>query len=150
MKFSIEKLLSVKEEIKPLIKLHWEQVALNKDKIKLNPDWDEYERLCANGNLKIFTARDDGELVGYYILVVSRSAHYKDHLFANSDIIFVKPDSRQGMTGYKLIKYAEDYLKRYGVSLILANTKIHIPFDQLLERMDYTCIERLYSKYIGE
>jgi GNAT superfamily N-acetyltransferase len=149
MKFQEESYLEVCEDIKPLIQLHWEQIALNKDKIKLNPDWDEYERLYNAGNLKIYTARAGHELVGYFIVGVANNIHYKDHLFANCDIIYVKPDSRAGMTGYKLISYAEKELKKIGVSVLNINTKTHTPFDKLLVRMNFGLIERLYSKFIG-
>jgi hypothetical protein len=54
------------------------------------------------------------------------------------------------MTGYKLIKSAETYLQKSGVSLININTKVHTPFDKLMVKMGYNLIERLYSKYIGD
>ena len=109
MIFALESLANVKEDIKPLIKKHWELVALNQGVIKLNPDWEKYAQMDQSGLLRIFTARKNNELVGYCVLVVSQSLHYKDHIFANNDVVFVLPEYREGMTGYKLIKYAEDY-----------------------------------------
>lgn len=150
MKFALECLANVKEDMKPLLKEHWELVALNKGKIKLNPDWEEYALLDQAGILRIFTARDEGKLVGYFVLSVSRSMHYKDHIFAVCDVIFVKPDSRAGKTGYNLVKYAEEWCKESGVSLLNINTKVHIPFDTLMIGMEYENIERIYSKYLGE
>lgn len=149
MRYQEESYTNIKDDIKPLIKKHWEQIAVNKDKIKLNPDWDEYQRLYFAGILKIYTARDDGELVGYFLVAVAPHLHYKDHLFANNDIIYVKPDKRAGMTGFKLIKFAEMKLIEMGVSVININTKVHAPFDILMDRMGYNLNERLYSKYIG-
>ena len=43
MRYQQEFLSSVYIEIQALIQLHWEQIALNQDEIKLNPDWDQYE-----------------------------------------------------------------------------------------------------------
>ena len=146
MKIAHECLASVKEDIKPLIEKHWELVALNQGKIKLNPNWGEYARLDAAGVLRVFTAREGGELVGYCVLVVSRSMHYKDHVFANNDVTFVLPDNRAGATGYKLLKYAEDHCAENDISLMNVNTKVHIPFDSLLLGMGFTLIERIYSK----
>ena len=82
-----ESLTSVKEDIKPLLEKHWEMVALNQGKIRLNPDWKEYARLDAAGILRIFTARQEGKLVGYCVLLVSQSIHYKDHKFASNDVV---------------------------------------------------------------
>lgn len=150
MKIQLESMTNVKKDIKPLLEEHWELVALNQGKIKLNPDYEEYARLDAAGVLKCFTARKDGALVGYFILMVSKSIHYSDHLFAVNDVIFVKPDSRAGATGYKLIKYAEDYCKDMGVSVLTLNTKVHLPFDKLMLHMGFDLIERIYSKYLGK
>ena len=69
-------------DAKKLIPLHWDEVALNKDKIHLNPDWDVYESLEKDGKFKIFTARDDTKLVGYFAVIVSTNPHYKDHISA--------------------------------------------------------------------
>lgn len=141
-----ESLTSVKEDLKPLLQKHWEMVALNQGKIKLNPDWKEYARLDAAGILRIFTAREDDKLVGYCVLLVSQSIHYKDHKFASNDVVFVLPEYRSGATGYKLIKYAEDHCKTDDVSLMMINTKVHIPFDSLMIGMGFDLIERIYSK----
>ncbi len=150
MKYALECLPSVKKDILPLIKEHWELIALNKGSIKLNPDWEQYAALDASGIMKVFTARDNGALVGYFILLVNNSLHYKDHVFAVCDIIFVTPEARKGATGYKLLKYAENWCKKNNVSLLNINTKVHMPFDSLLEKTGYNLIERLYSKYLGK
>jgi GNAT superfamily N-acetyltransferase len=132
-----------------LIERHWEEIAINKDRIKLNPDWEVYEKLEELGVLTIFTARHFGKLVGYFVVIVQSNIHYKDHVFASNDIIYLHPDYRKGMTGVKLIKFAEKCLKKDGVSVMVMNTKVHSPFDIILERLGFTPIERLYSKYIG-
>jgi|TARA_R110000744_G_scaffold239681_1_gene357071 GNAT superfamily N-acetyltransferase len=150
IKIAYECLANVKEDIKPLIEKHWEMVALNQGTIKLNPNWKEYARLDANGVLRAFTARKDGQLVGYCVLTVSQSIHYSDHVFANNDVTFVLPEHREGATGYKLLKFAEDHCKDNGISLLNINTKVHIPFDNLLIGMGFDLIERIYSKFLGK
>ena len=117
MEIAHECLASVKEDIKPLIAKHWELVALNQGSIKLNPDWQQYAKLDAAGILRVFTARESGELVGYCVLVVSRSMHYQDHIFANNDVTFVLPDHRAGATGHQLLKYAEEHCAENNISL---------------------------------
>tara|TARA_R110000764_G_scaffold187702_3_gene273017 strand:+ start:1655 stop:2110 length:456 start_codon:yes stop_codon:yes gene_type:complete len=149
IKIAHESLANVKMELLPLLAEHWELVALNKGKIKLNPDWKAYARLDASGALRIFTARKDGVLVGYFVLIINKSIHYQDHLFAVGDAIFVLPDSRAGATGAKLIQYAEKYCKDAGVSTLTLNTTVHIPFDSLLLKLGFGLIERVYSKYLG-
>jgi hypothetical protein len=78
--FQQESLVTTKEDARPLLEKHWEEIALNKDVIKLNPDWDAYADLEDAGILKIFTARSDGKLIGYFVVFVKAHIHYKDHL----------------------------------------------------------------------
>ena len=104
-----EFLLSVKQEIEPLLEEHWNEVSNNRDVIKLNPDWDTYYILEEQGMLHIFTARDNGKLVGYFVTITRLNIHYKDHLFAANDAIFIKKEYRKGFTGIRLIKFAEKF-----------------------------------------
>lgn len=150
IKYQQEFLSTCRRSAEDLIKEHWQEIAVNKDKIKLNPDWDAYEELEAAGKLKIFTARDNGKLVGYFVVFINRHIHYKDHIYACNDILFLKEEYRKGMTGVKLIKFAEKYLKDDGVSVFVVNTKVHKPFDPIMDRLGFNLVERVYSKYIGE
>lgn len=143
-----ESLVTTKADIIPLLEKHWEEVALNKEKIKLNPDWDAYANLEDAGILKIFTARDDRKLVGYFVVFVKSHIHYKDHLFCYNDVIFVDEEYRKGFTSPRLIKFAEKCLKADGVEVMIVNTKRHKPFDSLLVWLGYKHIENLYSKVL--
>ena len=141
-----EFLAQVKNEIQELLVMHYDEIALDKDVIKLNPDWKIYQEAEDKGALKGFTARENGKLVGYFVLIVSRNMHYKDHLFAYNDIIFIHPEHRKGFAAMKLIKFAEKCLKEDGVSIMTINSKCHKPFDGLLDRMMYKHIENVYRK----
>lgn len=145
-----EFLVTARPDAQKLIEDHWEEIALNKDKIALNPDWDAYQDLELSGKLKIFTARDKDKLVGYFVVLVGPNLHYKDHLFAVNDILYLDKEYRKGRTGIKLIKFAERCLKTDGVSVLNINTKVHKPFDILMEHMGFGLVERVYSKYIGD
>lgn len=150
IKYQQEFLDTCKKDCQELIRLHWEEIAVNKDKIKLNPDWDAYHALEQNQRLKIFTARSEEELVGYFVVITGSNLHYKDHVFAVNDILYLKKEHRKGRTGIKLIKFAEKYLRDDGVSVLNINTKVHKPFDVLMEYMGFGLVERVYSKYIGD
>jgi hypothetical protein len=143
-----EFLNTVEKDIKPLLQDHWEEIALNKSAIKLNPDWEAYHNLEDSGILKTFTARFDGELIGYFVVLIRNHIHYKDHVFAANDVLFLKQEYRKGLTGAKLMKFAEKCLKDDGVSVLVVNTKRHKPFDGLLEWLGYSHVENVYSKYL--
>lgn len=145
-----EFLVTCELECQTLIELHWEEIATNKNKIKLNPDWSAYHTLEDKGALKIFTARDNGKLVGYFVVLLGVNMHYKDHVFAENDVIYLHQDYRKGFTGVRLIKFAEKCLKEDGVSIVKINTKVHQPFDPLMDYLDYSLVERVYTKFLGD
>lgn len=148
--YQIENFYTLKEQVNELFIKHWEEVALFQDKMKLNPDWDFYTTLYEQGNLGLFTARKGTKLIGYFVVVARQHPHYKDHLVAANDIIYIDPEHRKGLTGYKLIKFAKENLKELGVSVLSVNVKVHRPFDKLLERLGFENTERLYTVYIGD
>lgn len=143
-----ESLTTYKADAMPLLEKHWQEIALNKDKIKMNPDWESYASLEDAGILKIFTAREDQRLVGYFVVLVKTHLHYKDNLFAYNDVLFLDAEYRKGFTGSKLMKFAEACLKEDGVEVMVVNTKRHKPFDVLLKWLGYSHIENLYSKVL--
>jgi|TARA_B110000240_G_scaffold195369_1_gene244848 hypothetical protein len=148
IKYQQEFLSQVQSDIEPLINLHWKEIALNQDNIKLNPDWEAYANLESEGKLKIFTAREGDTLVGYFVTILGRNIHYKDHVFASNDVIYLHKDYRKGFAGIRLIKFAKKCLTEDGISVLTINTKVHQPFDKVLERLGFNLIERVYSSYL--
>lgn len=145
-----ESLVTCKDDAAWLLGQHWEEIALNKEAIKLNPDWDTYFELEEKGLLKVFTARSEEKLVGYFVVLCRHHLHYKDHVFAFNDVLYLHKDYRKGFAGPKLMKFAEKCLKEDGVTAITVNTKRHKPFDKLLLWLGYKHAENLYIKILRD
>lgn len=143
-----ETYLDAIKELRPLFEEHWEEVAINKEKIKLNPDYSKYEQMQASGILALFTARDEGRLIGYSVFFMIPHMHYRDHMFAMNDIIFLLPEYRGTMAGADLVQFAEKELKGVGVSYITYHFKTHLPFGKGLEFLGYEHCENMFGKYI--
>lgn len=148
IKYELAEWEQFKEEVKPLLPLHWEEIALDKTTVPLDPDWDEYDSLAAKGRLHLLTVRNDGELVGYYVGIVRPHLHYKSTLMAFNDVMYIKPAYRQGMVGVKIFKEIERTLKERGVEKMFMNTKEHHNFGVILERLGYRKTETIYTKVI--
>ena len=146
MKIAHECLASVKEDIKPLLAKHWLETEPNQNTIALDPDWEQYAVLDQCNILRVFTARDKGDLVGYCVVLIAKSIHHKSHTFASTDVIYIKPEYRKSKTGSDLIHYAEKHCKESGVSLMTLNMKTEFPFDNLMLRMGFNLLERVYHK----
>ena len=149
IEFKEETFDQVIDEIKPLLENHYEEIALDRDVIKLNPDYDTYKKCCDSGLMKIITARDDGKLVGYLIAIIKYHLHYKDSLTAIDDIFYISKEYRKGLTGVKLFIKTEEILKKYGVQRVILNTKLHHDVGAIFDRLGYKETERVFTKIIG-
>tara|TARA_R110000772_G_scaffold64511_2_gene144274 strand:- start:1682 stop:2146 length:465 start_codon:yes stop_codon:yes gene_type:complete len=148
--YQIEKLADVLEEMKPILQKHWEEVALYKDQIALNPDYDKYQSLEEMGALRIATVRSGGKLIGYFISMINPHLHYQDHLYAINDILYLEESFRGADVALELFLFAEEDLKSLGVDVLIIAMKTAKPFDALCEALGHSNVERVYSKFIGE
>jgi len=148
--YQVEALPGFLEELKPLLPIHWEELALNKDKVPLDPQYDIYLSRDALGQVISMTMRDDGELVGYFIGFVAPGLHYKTCLTCTMDIFYVHPAHRGSGSGFGLFKAMEKEIKRRGVQRLFVGSKLHKDASWLFEKLGYQEVERYYSKWMGE
>jgi hypothetical protein len=129
---------------------HWEELALNKDKVPLAPQYDIYEARDDAGQLMLVTLRETGRLVGYFIGFIAPGLHYQTCLTLTMDIFWTHPDVRGGFSGVKLFRLVEKEAKRRGVHRMFYGSKLHKDASRLFEFLKMEPVEVYYSKWIGE
>ena len=150
IKYAVEQLPDFIEELAPLLEDHYEEVAMYKDKIKLNPDYDKYLKLAEMGMMHCVTVRDDKKLVGYFISFIQPHLHYQDTIYALNDILYLDPQYRGTNAAVKMFVFAEEQLREEGVDVIVLHMKTSLPFEGLAKFLHYDKAEYNYSKYVGE
>ena len=138
------------KEVKPILPIHWEELALHKEKVPLDPQYNVYLERDAQGGVISVTAREDGKLIGYFVGFIAPGLHYQTCLTCTMDIFYVHPDHRGGGTGYHLFKSAEKELKRRGVQRLFVGSKLHKDASWLFEKLGYEEVERYYSAWLGD
>lgn len=146
VEYAKESLCDVIAEVAPLLELHYRELTLNRDRVKLNPDWNRYSELEHAGAFHVFTARDDGRLVGYSAFFLGPHLHYKDLMVANNDVLYLHPDARNGMLGIRLIKASESGMKAMGAAKITWHAKYSNDLQQILARLGYANEEAIMGK----
>lgn len=148
--YQVESYNQVKDDIKDLLKLHYDEVALDQEHIPLDPDWERYETLYNRGGLFIVTARDAGKLVGYSVFFIVKHLHYNSTLVASNDVLYLRPEYRQGMAGIRLIKVSEEELKKIDVMKVVWHIKYHKDFRNILYRMGYKDEDAIVGKVLKD
>lgn len=138
------------KEVRPILPLHWDELALDKDEVPLDPQYDEYLRRDAAGIVMTIAMRDAGRLVGYFIGFVAPGLHYQTCLTLTLDIFYVLPEYRGSGGGFVLFKAVEAEARRRGVQRMFVGSKLHKDASWLFERLGYTEVERYYSVWLGD
>lgn len=138
------------EEVKPLLERHWEELALNKDKVPLSPQYDVYIQRDALGQILLVTLRESGQLAGYFVGFVAPGLHYSTCLTLIMDIFWLAPEHRGKMGGLKLFRAVEREAKRRGVQRMFVGSKVHKDASKLFEAMRYDKCEVYYTAWLGD
>lgn len=133
-------------EFHALTRLHWEEIALDKDTVPLSVDWPRYEQMEDAKTWRIFVAEDDGKVIGYVSWFMGFHVRYKETWYCQGDFFFLHPDYRRGLIGYNLMKNAIAALPR--PSKIVMTEKLHFKnarVGNLFKRLGMRPIERVHS-----
>lgn len=136
------------EEAKPLFPHHWDELALNKEHVPLDPQYETYLERDRRGEVLVVAGRSAGDLVGYFVGFVAPGLHYRTCLTLTMDIFYVVPEHR-GRQGIALFRAVEAEAKRRGVQRMFVGSKLHADASWLFEKLRYTEVERYYSLWLG-
>lgn len=147
---AIEQYRAVIGELKPLFPLHWEEVAIYRDKMPLAPRYKEYEQAADTGGLIMPIARENGRVIGYWPIFIKPGLHYGSTLTATMDILYVVPEHRGTGAARMLFEVTKKELQRRGVKLWWAGSKNHKEIEGFLELMGFEPQERYFSMWLGD
>jgi GNAT superfamily N-acetyltransferase len=150
LSFKVERWPQFWPDLQKLQYQHWQELALDRERIKLGVDDTRFGVIDEQGLLHILTVRDEGNLVGYFLAVVMAHLHYKDAgLMAFTDMYFVIPEYRVGGCGVKMFMEVERTLRERGVVKIYLSCKVHQDHSELFEALGYNASDISFTKYIG-
>ncbi len=134
----------------PLLPIHYKELALNQDRVPLDPQYDIYLAREQAGELMFLAAREGGELIGYFIGFIAPGLHYKTCLTLTMDIFYILPEHRGSNAGFALFKQVEDVARARGVQRMFVGSKMHKDASWLFERLGYEPVETYYSAWLGD
>ena len=131
-----------------LFQEHYEEIARNKEIMKLKPNRPMYHALEETGALFLHAAMQGDDFIGYSINIVQHHLHYADLKYCQNDVLFIKKEFRGGRIGLRLMKATENHAKSLGCKLMLWHCKPDTPLNEILPRLKYGVQDVIYSKEI--
>ena len=152
--YKIEPFYVIARELPPLFRKHWRELAVHKDAVPLDPNWDLFMAQSMQGVLQILTVRDDVKLVGYIFNIIGPHSHYRSTLHCLIDMFWLDPAYRHGWTGLRMFRENEKHLRKLGVQRVLVGEKLHWHSKRdrrvrvLFRRLGYKAMDVMYSKLL--
>ena len=104
-----------------------------------------YAALELAGNVVAFGAFEGDELVGYSVAIIGPHLHY-GYLYAHHDVLYVRPESRKGTVGLRLIRATEAESMARGARCVTWHVKPGSRLEAILSRTGYSVEETVYRK----
>lgn len=148
--FACERVRDLWDELLPLMVAHHEERREATPSLPpLEVDLVQYEVLDATTNLRVYTARADGELVGYACYVLANHLHSRSERVAHHDGVFLAREHRAALAGVELVLHAERALRAEGVAIVYQAAAAGSPTGRMFERLGYVATETTYAKRLG-
>ena len=87
------------------------------------PDWESYQRMETNNELRFVSLRDKDNLIGYAAIVLQGDIHQAGVTMATLYDIYITPAKRGHAA--RFIKFIEKHLSALGVKRIIAGEKLN-------------------------
>ncbi len=135
------------EDAKPLFEEDWKETVTYSNAISLNVDLDVYRKLESANRLFMFSARDDGKVVGYLGFIISQSFQTKT-LIAECIGLFIIKEYRGKGLWKPLLEANKAGLSAAGVKRLRIHTSPINDISVLLEKAGMEKEETVYGMAI--
>lgn len=150
VEFAVESISVIRDEAMPIVVRHYDEIAQFKQVQKLDPDWGVYLKAEEAGKLWVMTARRNGEIVGYIIMLLTFDMHYRKMFRATEDVHFLIPEYRKGLLGYRMLAKTKQAMANKGCKTITFRTKADADHGKLFERLGGVLHDLVYTIVIGD
>lgn len=146
-----ERIEDMHDELRVLHEQHYRETETLYLDVPFKPDYVRYIESEKRGQFVVFTARSQGELVGYLQYYVFRDMHSAGMRQAREDAFFFTEKVRGKGHAPKLLKYAEEALKLLGCRFVGMSSKAPAggpDIGKFLERKGYRPVATYYIKQL--
>lgn len=139
-----EKLADTISEIAALVPQQWAEMAQGFEEFVSDTNWAVYLKAEEMGAGVLFTARDDGRLIGYFGMLVHPHLSMKSEIAATSTPYYVIPCRTRGLILRRLFGMGLAEARLRGATMAAIRTHTWASCAPILEAMKFREIETSY------
>lgn len=143
--FAVESFEQFWPDVQPFLPYHYDEIAKDKEVMRLNPDAELYREKSANGQLLFVAARDLGILIGYFAWFIHPHPHYKELMVAQSDVYYLSQLYRGQGYGADLFEAATRFAREAGAQYCFISTKVGHDHPALMARLNLQPRDLIYG-----
>lgn len=132
-----------------LAEAHWKETEMYRHGQPFCPSFDRYNAYDKAGWLFQYTARSEGQLVGYATMYLTPSQHTQLPI-ATEDTFFLLPEYRKGRNAIRFYRFIEEDLWQRGAVEIMMTVKLTNGAGRVLEYLGFSETAKQYTKQISE
>lgn len=141
----------IARELTPIFLRHARELDRFSGKITIDPNWNNFYALELAGVLNCLTCRVGGQIVGYHFVVLFPDLMHAGTRWATSNMLWLDPAHRKGLTGYKLLSIAKKELQKNGIQVHQLSIKLdknNSRLRVLLRRLGYRATDLTYCQVL--
>jgi GNAT superfamily N-acetyltransferase len=148
VEFTQEFLFMIESDLEALAKDHYSEVNHNPAVPAPKFDKELFRNLERMDMLRIFTAREQGDLVGYLVVVISPDFNVQGNSIPEELGFYIHKSYRAKGVGQSLLQFSEQCLKEDGHKTLVMSSTNKNPVDDFYKAMGYKEITRKYEKVL--
>lgn len=133
------------EEVLEIGKEHWEEVKIFDERYRVRTN---YFLAKPKDKVSLITARENGKVVGYILLLISESI-FSDAQQAIVTVFYVKKEKRGSFLWKSLLEYAQEVCRARGIPKLSVYGSARVDLYPIMHRLGFSPETIIYSKSVG-
>ncbi len=144
-----ERLADVLPEVEELWRLHFQETEGYRHSLGYDPNKEGFLAYDRSGMFRLYTAREEGRLVGHAGFIIFRSRHTQTQT-AGEDFFYVRNESRGWGLATSLLRFALEDLRSEGIDQVTFSDKQPSDLEPFLKRFGFKFVSKQYSLVFKE
>lgn len=146
---ALERLSDILTEVEELWRLHFQETEGYRHSLGYNPDREGFLGYDRANMFRLYTARENGRLIGHAGFIVFRSRHTKTKT-AGEDFFYVRDEARGVGVARDLMRFALQELRDEGIDQVTFSDKQPSDLEPFLRKFGFKFVSKQYSLVFKE